>query len=113
MKRTTFFVATLMAGQAFAHSDGKQHYPYVCCHEMDCAPVTKVEVVPTQKFAAAGLGYAPNLKLPTQTVITTIHGTVVVPENFDQKAIYQSEDGRMHACVRAGKLVCWFIPPGN
>jgi len=98
-------------------------YPPECCHKYDCAPVTKIEVVPTQKLAAAGMVFAPSLKLPSQTLITTPHGTVVVPENFgrakgEEWRRRNSPDGQTHACIQAGggytppKLTCLFDPSG-
>jgi hypothetical protein len=106
----------IKVNMARAHSDGHQLYDADCCNQIDCAPVEKVEVVPTQKFAAAGLGFAPSLKLPTQMVITTRHGTVVVPEDFKAPSRRQSRDGRMHACIRQTaqgmKLICLYEPPG-
>lgn len=104
------------ASPVLAHSDGEMTYPIECCHQMDCAPVDKVEIVPSTKFAAAGMGYAPKLGLPAQTIVTTKHGTAVVPEDLPAKSRYESKDGRMHACIRHTatglKVICVFYPPG-
>jgi len=109
MRAILLTAALLVAPAAQAHEDGAMHYPPECCHNMDCAPVDKVEVVPAMKYA--GLGF--QSKAPSITVITTKHGTVAVPDDFQRR---RSEDGRMHACIRAGamgqpRLVCFFEPP--
>lgn len=76
-------------------------YPMECCHGMDCAEVTTTAQV---QLAGEAL---PSL------VITTKHGTVVVPRNHPWR---ESKDGRMHACMRPGsegqmRLICIFAPP--
>ena len=89
-------------------------YPLDCCHDQDCAPVDKLEQVPTQKLAHAGMAFAPNLRLPSQMLVTTKHGTVLVPENFPRRA---SHDGQWHACIQSSgsvapaRLICLFEPP--
>jgi hypothetical protein len=100
---------------ARAHSDGHQLYDADCCNQIDCAPVEKVEVVPTGRMHA-GMSLLPTAKLPTTTIITTKHGTVAIPEDFTGKSRRQSRDGRMHACIRqtasGAKLICLYEPPG-
>lgn len=121
----TIFIAALIAllawvVPAWAHSDGHQLYDADCCNMVDCAPVEKVEIIETQKFVAAGLGFSGKLKMPSQMVVTTRHGTVVVPEDFTGKARRQSRDNRMHACIRQScsavgcvkQLICLYEPPG-
>jgi hypothetical protein len=115
------YVAVMTLGSAYkanmarAHSDGHQLYDADCCNQIDCAPVDKVEMVPTGRMHA-GMSLLPTAKLPTTTVITTKHGTVAIPEDFGGKARRQSRDGRMHACLRntaSGiKLICLYEPPG-
>jgi hypothetical protein len=95
----------LAASPAAAH----EWYPIECCHEMDCAPVEHVEIVPTpttsnSKGAPAG---------PPEMVVTTKIGTVLVPASFPRR---ESKDNRMHACMMPGpggqmQLICLFIPP--
>ena len=79
---------------------------------MDCAPVEKVEMIP-------GPGMASLLSTPAQAsglgemLVTTKHGSVVVPANFPRR---ESKDHRMHACMRPGqggsmRLICIFLPP--
>ena len=96
-------------------------YPHECCHQQDCAPATHVEVVPTQSLVAAGMIFGPPLKLPSQLVITTKWGKVIVPENFGTEKGQTwrrrpSPDGQWHACIQTftGKptLICLFDPSG-
>ena len=82
-------------------------YPLECCSSMDCAPVDKVEIV-SQHAIASFLAPPANASVPSSMVITTKHGTVVVPVNFKMR---ESQDGGMHACIVKGKLVCLFMPP--
>jgi hypothetical protein len=68
-----------------------------------------------QTLVHAGVLFGPATKLPSQMVVTTKHGTVVVPENFPRRP---SKDGQWHPCVRgtmAGKLnlICLFEPPAT
>lgn len=82
---------------AMAHS----WYPMECCHEMDCAPA-KVEIV---RPMAAGMSLSP---LPTAMLVTTPHGSIIVPADFKSK---DSPDGQAHACILNGKLICLWLPP--
>jgi hypothetical protein len=111
------YVAVMTLGSAYkanmarAHSDGRMHYPAHCCHDQDCAPVDKVEVVPAARYASMMPGFSP--KLPSVTLVTSKHGTVAVPEGFKRDT---STDGRMHVCIRdipgqGKKLICIFDPP--
>ena len=82
-------------------------YPMECCHSMDCGPITD------SSFTKP--------KTPTelpQMVVTTKHGTVVVPHNFPYR---KSGDSKPHACMRPGpwvdgmqamRLICLFFPDG-
>jgi hypothetical protein len=85
-------------------------YPMECCHEMDCAPVDHAEMVPTPTQAdPKGDGN----DAPATMIVTTKHGTVVVPGNFPRR---ESKDHRMHACMMPGsggkmQLICIFMPP--
>jgi hypothetical protein len=82
---------------AFAHS----WYPKECCTNDDCAPVTATaQLVP----ATGGV---------PQLIVTSKHGTAIVPQNFPTR---ESKDGRMHVCMRpdhAGVMdvMCLFMPP--
>ena len=66
---------------------------------MDCAPVEKVEMLP-------GPAMASMLSSPAQAdalgamLVTTRHGSVVVPGNFPRR---ESKDNQMHACMRPGQ----------
>ena len=63
---------------------------------MDCAPVESV----AQIVSASGG--------PPQLVVTTKHGTVVVPPDFPRR---ESPDGRMHVCIQGIYVMCLFMPP--
>ena len=93
---------------------GHDWYPIECCHAMDCAPVDKVEILSAP--AMASMFSAPAQAAPTMPdamLVTTKHGSVVVPANFQRR---ESKDHRMHACMRPGsggtmRLICIFMPP--
>jgi hypothetical protein len=104
MSKKWLLAFLLAATPAAAHD----WYPMECCHEMDCAPVDRTEIVPTptadSQGAAAG---APGM------IVTTKHGTVLVPGDFPRR---ESKDSRMHACMMPGAggrmhLICIFLPP--
>jgi hypothetical protein len=109
MSRKWLLAALLAAATpAAAH----EWYPMECCSGMDCAPVEKVEMLP-------GPGIASMLTTPAQAnpiggmLVTTKHGSVVVPADFPRR---ESKDHRMHACMRpaqggAMRLICIFLPP--
>jgi hypothetical protein len=42
-------------------------------------------------------------------MVTTSLGTKPVTEST---RIRESRDGRMHACIFMGKLICLYLPPG-
>ena len=111
MKKTWLLAALLaVASPAAAH----EWYPLECCHAMDCAPVDKVEIVSPPMLSgvlAATAQAAPTL--PGSMLVTTKHGSVLVPANFPRR---ESKDNRMHACMRPGdgggmRLICIFLPP--
>jgi hypothetical protein len=104
MSKKWLLAFLLAATPAAAHD----WYPLECCHEMDCAPVDHTEIVPMPtadpQGAAAG---------PPAMVVTTRHGTVLVPGDFPRR---ESKDNRMHACMMPGasgkmQLICIFLPP--
>ena len=87
-------------------------YPIECCSGMDCAPVEKVEIRPAEAFTAHAL-IPPAYAAPSAMVVTTKHGTAIVPGNFPRR---ESKDGQLHACMRPAKdggmkLLCIFFPP--
>ena len=110
MSRKWFLAAALAAATPAAAHDW---YPMECCSSMDCAPVEKVEMLP-------GPAIASMLSTPAQAdslgamLVTTMHGSVVIPANFPRR---ESKDNRMHACMRPGpggtsmRLICIFMPP--
>ena len=109
MSRNWLLAALLVAATPAAAHDW---YPMECCHSMDCAPVERVEILPGPAIASL-------LPTPAQSgpvggmIVTTKHGTVVVPANFPRR---ESKDSRMHACMRASpgegiRLICIFLPP--
>src|SRR5262245_43060414 len=87
----------------FAPAQAHDWYPKECCHDNDCAPVESV--ARTSSLAASS-------ELPS-TVVTTKHGTAVLPPNLPRR---ESKDNRMHACMNPGpmgkmQLICIFTPP--
>jgi len=79
MSKKWFLAAALaVATPAAAHD----WYPMECCHAMDCAPVDKVEMLPGPSIASM-------LSTPAQAdsvggmLVTTRHGSVLVPANRD------------------------------
>jgi hypothetical protein len=90
--------AALAAGAGIAQAH--DWYPVECCHATDCAPVDAVG-----QFVPTGGG------IP-QLVVTSRHGTAIVPQNVPRQA---SKDGRMHVCMRSLRgtmyVLCIFIPP--
>ena len=96
MSRKWFLAAVLAAATPAAAHDW---YPMECCHAMDCAPVEKVEMLPGPCIASM-------LAAPAQAdglgamLVTTKHGSVVVPANFPRR---ESKDNRMHACMRPAR----------
>ena len=78
-------------------------YPKECCHDNDCAPVESLARTSTLALSS---------ELPS-TVVTTKHGSAVVPPNLPRR---ESKDHRMHACMNPGpmgkmQLICIFTPP--
>jgi hypothetical protein len=105
MARAWIFAGLLLVATAAAAHDW---YPIECCSGMDCAPVEKVEIMPVQSAGIMG-----STTLPDTMMITTKHGSVIVPANFPRR---ESKDNRMHACMRAAaggnqRLICLFMPP--
>lgn len=105
MSRKWLLAMLLVATPAAAHD----WYPLECCHRQDCAPVDKVEMVPTP--AVADPDGAPGK--PPAMMVTTRHGTALVPASFPRR---ESKDHRMHACMMPGsggqmQLICIFMPP--
>lgn len=90
---------------AFAHSDGAMTYPLECCHNMDCAPVEKA----VRSALYYGAGVTPPQTQTEVLVVTTRHGTAIVPPDMIRR---ESKDARSHACIRNGKILCYFLPPG-
>ena len=62
---------------------------------------------------ASMLSRQPRQRAVGGMLVTTKHGSVVVPANFPRR---ESKDSRMHACMRPGpngtmRLICVFLPP--
>lgn len=87
-------IAVLLCGYAWGHS----WYDPDCCGGNDCEPVSAVAYVASDAA-----------KLPVM-VVTTSLGTKAVTE---QTKIRESKDGRMHACIYQGRLICIYMPPGT
>jgi hypothetical protein len=76
-------------------------YPKECCNDNDCAPVV------------AFWRLMPTGSVPPQLVVTSRHGTAVVPFDFPVRV---SKDGRMYVCMRQNEfgtwdVMCLFMPP--
>jgi len=107
MSKKWLLASLLAATPAAAHD----WYPLECCHQMDCAPVDKVETVPTPTGAGGEAAAAD----PAAMLVTTRHGTALVPASFPRR---ESKDHRMHACMMPGeggkmRLICIFLPPST
>ena len=93
----TAMVLTLAALAVAEPAGGHGWYPKECCHDIDCAPVQRVEVLPGDVLR-----------------VTSKVGTTEVPPSFPRQP---SPDGNMHICmVRYSHLdnmrpVCFFVPP--
>ena len=99
---------TVLPGRALAHS----WYPIECCSANDCAPADKVESV--QQFNAGIFGTPAHASTPLM-LITTKHGSVIVPPDFPRR---DSPDGKTHVCMRrtsdgSMRLLCVYIPPAS
>ena len=89
-------------------------YPMECCSTMDCAPVEKVEILQGPAMASM-LGATSSSSMSSSMLVTTKHGTAIVPANFPRR---ESKDHRMHVCMRPGeggtmRLICIFMPPST
>jgi hypothetical protein len=69
-----------------------------CCSDNDCEPVSEVS------FVASDPQSVPVM------VVTTSFGTKPVTP---MTKIRQSKDGKMHACIYQGALLCLYLPPSN
>lgn len=69
-----------------------------CCGGNDCEPVSHVS------FVAADARSTPTM------VVTTSLGTKPLTE---ATKVRSSKDGRMHACIYMGRLLCLYLPPGQ
>lgn len=103
MRGTTIYLLAALA--LAAPATGHSFYAMECCSGQDCAPVDKVEVVAGATFFG---GQPMSAVPPSVMIVTTRHGTVVVPQNFKTR---ESPDGQMHACIHNGKLLCLYLPP--
>jgi hypothetical protein len=107
-----WFLAALLAAAtpAVAHD----WYPMECCSGMDCAPVEKVEILQGPAMASM-LGATASTPMSSLMLVTSKHGTAIVPANFPRR---ESKDHRMHVCMRPGeggtmRLICIFMPPST
>jgi hypothetical protein len=105
----------LAAALAFATTPAVAHewYPMECCSGLDCAVVEKVEMLPGPSIASL-LGTPAHASPLGGMLVTTRHGSAVVPADFPRR---ESKDHRMHACMRPApggtgmRLICIFFPP--
>lgn len=99
-------VALLVLGLTIIHVKAHSWYDPVCCSGQDCAPVDRSELV--QPTIHAGL--FPGLPQVATLWVETKHGRAMVPPTMIPR---ESKDERVHACIRAGKVICIFMPPTN
>ena len=99
MLKKRLLLAPLVAASVLNPPAASAHswYPWECCHELDCAPVDKVQSAPELD----GL------------IVTSKVGTALVPASFPKRP---SLDSRMHVCLSkdasgATKVLCVFLPP--
>lgn len=114
MSRKWFLAALLAAATLVAIGPAVAHewYPMECCSGLDCAPVEKVEMLPGPSIASM-LSSPAHASALGGMLVTTMHGSVVVPADFPRR---ESKDHRMHACMRRAptggmQLICIFFPP--
>jgi hypothetical protein len=103
-----------------AHAPAHEWYPLECCSGDDCAPVDKVEVLTDRHEVSKNGTLANLLGMPAHAavpplLVTTKHGSVIVPADFPRR---WSKDSQMHACIHpigggAVMLMCIFMPPTN
>lgn len=79
------------ASKARAHD----WYPIECCHQMDCAPIDRIE------------------RFEGSLIVTSKHGTAIVPDVLPRR---ESKDSRSHVCMRpaqdgAMRVICYFEAP--
>lgn len=73
-----------------AHAWAHDWYPLECCHNQDCAPITKYD--------------------PVTKIVSTSRASAQLDA---LTRYYESKDNKTHACIRGGKVVCFFLPPSN
>ncbi|MGE5509901.1 MAG: hypothetical protein ACM31O_01465 [Bacteroidota bacterium] len=100
------FIFIMMLIGLFSPAKAHDWYPIECCAGYDCAPVDK-SVMAGGPYRAGMLPLTPS-EMPTM-VVTTRNGTAPVTAETSRR---ESKDNRLHACIRDGKVVCLFVPPG-
>ena len=90
--RVVMILAFVLVVALFATRGARSHdfYPTECCNGQDCQAlegVNRVEETPTE-FVVDG-------KL-----------------RFNKGFVKPSPDGRYHACIRGGSIICFFVPAG-
>ncbi len=87
-------IAAALSSPASSHS----WYDADCCSDHDCEPVSAVSFVASDPSV-----------VPVMVVTTSLGTKPVTP----MTKIRQSKDGRMHACIYQGRLLCLYMPPSN
>lgn len=106
----TLVIAAVVFIVAAVAANAHDWYPMECCSGQDCAPVDKAESsMPPMSVIPGAAGLAPVAPELPSLVVTTRHGSGVVPPDMPRR---RSPDGRMHACVRQGTVLCIFVPDG-
>lgn len=103
MKRTALLIAAhLLASPIAAPADAHDWYDRECCHAQDCQPI------PTAAIRWSAYGYIVTLTPQIHRQVKRSDGWLV---RFPD--VRRSLDGRWHACVRNGALVCLYGPPAG
>ncbi len=91
-------LALLIAAAFSSPASSHSWYDADCCSDHDCEPVSAVSFVASDPST-----------VPVMVVTTSLGTKPVTP----MTKIRQSKDGRMHACIYQGRLLCLYMPPSN
>lgn len=89
----------LLTTMALPHDAGGWAYDSDCCHNRDCAPVQ-----------SAVMGWGGEGTTTPALWVRTIHGIGPITP---QTSIRESKDSQHHACIREGRVVCYYAKPGG
>jgi hypothetical protein len=96
--RRLLLVTTLVSMLNAPTAQGHSWYDPDCCSGQDCDVVTDISFV------------TPDPKSVPIMVVANRFGKQPVTS---KTKIRESKDGRMHACIYEGELLCLYLPPGQ